>query len=306
MSYFPPARRRAFTLIELLVVIAIIAILIGLLLPAVQKVRSAADRMRCQNNLKQIELGLHNYHGSYGVLPQPDNRGTELSWHVYLLPFLEQQNLFDQFSQSTTTDYTGTGKNNPHGLNKPKYYQCPASLDLEKNPKNDFAPGETVGGQFPFTTHYYGIGGPVGTNSSTGGAYATYPPVFEGASCSNEGLFALGQEFKLNQIPDGASNTFHVGEMSWTNVITGTRYRTWVRGGERTFRGYMPGIRNVSLKINSTDIRPYMNMAMGSKHNGGTNFAFADGSVKFIRDSIALPTYLSLASRAGGETLGDY
>ena len=94
--------------------------------------------------------------------------------------------------------------------------------------------------------------------------------------------------------------------MSWTDFrpTGGTRYRSWLRGGDATT--HISGIRNVAKPINNHDIYPYMNMAMGSKHSGGTNFTFADGSVLFIRESIPMPTYLSLASRQGTESVGDY
>src|SRR5215831_2649498 len=100
------SRRKAFTLIELLVVIAIIAILIGLLLPAVQKVREAANRSKCSNNLKQIVTALHAYHSAEGRFPPGDNRSNGLGFHVYILPYIEQENLYKQFNLTATSYVT--------------------------------------------------------------------------------------------------------------------------------------------------------------------------------------------------------
>src|SRR5436190_23807607 len=121
-------KREAFTLIELLVVIAIIAILIGLLLPAVQKVREAANRAQCQNNLHQIGTALHNYASVNNRFPPGGVSANETSWHVHLLPFLELQNLFNQFNLSAGQYDAGTmAGRNAVAFNRVAVFLCPSS-----------------------------------------------------------------------------------------------------------------------------------------------------------------------------------
>lgn len=312
--------RQAFTLIELLVVIAIIGILIGLLLPAVQKVREAANRLRCANNLKQLSLALHNFHLSYGAFPKAGKRTNELSWHVFILPYIEQDNLFRKFNLAPGA-YCGSGGTGPmknqHAItNSVKTFMCPTSpADRMFLTSPHYAnPPELVGGMPPYTTHYYGVMGPKGTNPASGQPYPW-------SNVGSHGGFALDGIFMVDtattststtidpgctvtDIIDGSSNTLMLGEMSWFNGITGTRYRSWVRGCDVSL--VCAGCRNVTNGINSPSIAVFNDMAFGSQHMGGANFAFGDGSVRFIQSNIYLSMFHALASRNGGEVSGDF
>src|SRR5688572_27825555 len=150
--------RRGFTLIELLVVIAIIAILIGLLLPAVQKVREAASRMKCSNNLKQIGLALHAYHDANGTLPKCTNLGsvTSVGWHTLVLPFIEQAALGQRVNPQLPAYSVAGNVNRLLGGTQISIYQCPSYDQLFSGSTIDNLPG----GALAYATHYVGNAGP--------------------------------------------------------------------------------------------------------------------------------------------------
>ncbi|HVK14066.1 MAG TPA: DUF1559 domain-containing protein [Gemmataceae bacterium] len=322
MSSPPSGSRRAFTLIELLVVIAIIAILIGLLLPAVQKIREAANRMKCTSHLKQIGLAVHNYHDTNGRMPPAYDARTGLSWHVLILPFIEQDNLYKQFDQTNASvSHAIVGRNTPHGLVKIPIYQCPSSPLKEQafgapnntNGPSDLIPANT--GQPAAIPHYYGVNGPRGTNPATGTAYPVGTATHEGVPAATSGMFQRDGNLTLGAVTDGLSNTIMVAEMSWISPQYGTRYRTWTRGGEE-YAGVVTGrpafvvsCRNVTNGINAMQtanlIAPYNDVPFGSQHPGGMNVGFGDGSCRFLRQSITINTYRALASRDGGEVLSN-
>jgi prepilin-type N-terminal cleavage/methylation domain-containing protein len=313
--------RRGFTLIELLVVIAIIAILIGLLVPAVQKVREAAARAQCQNNLKQMALAVHSYHDAHRKLPPAFVASVQLSWHVFLLPYVEEGAQFRAMDTTTPGPYdTTANRNNPHGLTRIGLYLCPSS-QVERmllTPPNNVNPPDLVppnNGAAPYTVHYYGMTGPRGTNPATGAAYPQSRCTHDGTPMATSGMFQPDQfadgkvgHIRLTDVTDGTSNTIMIGEMSWDSRF-GTRYRSWLRGGEAG-GCYCVGARNATNSINAALtanlIAQYNEVPMGSMHTGGANFALGDGSIRFIQESISMTIYRALASRNGGEVMGDY
>ncbi len=316
-------RRLGFTLIELLVVIAIIAILIGLLLPAVQKVREAAARMRCSNNIKQICLAVHNYHDQLGRVPPAYDGRTGLSWHVLILPFIEQSSLFNQFDMTNpSVSHNIVGRNNPHGLVVVSTYHCPSSPVTHQlfgaphhtNGDVDRIPGN-ASGQPAVVPHYYGVNGPRGTNPATGLPYPTGTAQHEGVPVATSGMFQRDIPVTFVGVSDGTSNTMMIGEMSWISNTFGTRYRSWVRGGQE-YAGVVPGqpnfvvsSRNLTNAINSIFsanlIVPFNDIPFGSMHPGGMNAGFGDGSVRFLRQTLDITTYRALGSRDGGEVLAN-
>jgi prepilin-type N-terminal cleavage/methylation domain-containing protein/prepilin-type processing-associated H-X9-DG protein len=290
------APRVGFTLIELLVVIAIIAILIGLLLPAVQKVREAAARIKCANNLKQLGLALHAYHDTYTRLP-PGGSGPNIGgfvaspgmtgsigYTVYILPQVEQDPVFRQMN--TTVNYNQPPNDTTAPLLIP-IYQCPSGLVTES---------ALVTGK---THHYPGVAGPKGTNPQTGVTYTTTGGTQGGIS--HHGVLGPNTRITLVGITDGTSNTLMVGELSWKDANC---YRPWTRGWDSDA---MASSKNVTNPMNSTPYNGSSNfndVSFGSMHPGGANFLLADGSVRFVQQSIDMDTYRAVASRDGGESLG--
>ena len=242
--------RPAFTLIELLVVIAIIAILIGLLLPAVQKVREAAARMKCTNNLKQIGLALHGYHDANNMFPSgyvdgntnpastPDNDvGPGWGWASMILPYVEQGNVYHQinFSQGV-----GIGSNAAVSQLPLTIFQCPSDSSQQVVPVYDSSfsnPIATVA-----HGNYVGCNGWVECFSNAGG---NYQPSSDGGAAEDgdtggtgpagDGLFYRNSHNRIADVTDGLSNTIAVGERcaahsptTWTGAVTGGRDPAWM------------------------------------------------------------------------------
>jgi len=306
---FPMRRRAGFTLIELLVVIAIIAILIGLLLPAVQKVREAAARAKCSNNLKQMGLACHSYHDVRGKLPpaltgglstvEPSIRYCTL--HAYILPFIEQDNLYRLFP----TGNTAYSAHYSMGTNRVDTYLCPSSEE-----ELSLSSGESFNSVRNYTTHYYANLGPVGLNPTT-----TPPVAYEYRTIGSQGGYSLAgplvvsspagnglQGVTMTGVSDGTSNTLLLGEISKNKWKC---YRSWIRGWDNDSSGATVTGKNVRYAINSTDYTSgnFNNVSFSSNHTGGVNVALTDGSIRFLRDATSLDTLLRLASRSGGEVV---
>jgi prepilin-type processing-associated H-X9-DG protein/prepilin-type N-terminal cleavage/methylation domain-containing protein len=300
-----PARpaRSAFTLIELLVVIGIIAVLIGLLLSAVQKVREAAARMRCQNNLKQIGLALHNYHDAAkcfppGYLSNHDSAGNDTGpgwgWAAFILPQMEQQNL-------------------SNGIQLNQNIEAPANAGVRVQPVGSYlCPSDSV----PTTwtaTKYDSLGNPLGpicdvASASYVGVYGISEPGVDG-----EGIFFRNSTIRIADITDGTSQTTMVGERSfrwceatWVGSVTNASMvpppGSPALAGEWNGSGFVLGH---TFEGNGGPGSPGTEAnGFSSQHPQGANFLFADGHVQFLRTSMDHQVYKALSTRAGGEPVG--
>ena len=299
--------RNGLTLTELLVVIAVIGILVGLLIPAVQSVRESSRLTHCKNNLRQISIATQNYATSHlhypagGISAGETGSQLSLALHVSLLPLIDQKNIYDRFDR---TQAYYADENLRLTLNKIPAFLCP-SAPIQRTFGSPIT-AENIDGINVFTTHYYGVAGPLGLNSTTGVQYDFVSTSFGHGPIPTQGLFFPDRETLRSDIDDGASNSLAFAEYSWsTRGGQSPQYRAWSAG---------PGLRNdgepsynlsakaVHHPINSDVMQNSNSWTFGSEHPGGASFAAADGSTHFIAEQIDLGVYLALASINGSET----
>jgi len=306
-------RRFAFTLIELLVVIAIIAILIGLLLPAVQKVREAASRMKCQNNLKQIGLALHGYHDVQETFPAPRPRcpaGLEMgnaggftsirwnvaptsteslgSWMVRILPFLEQGNITNPFTGLTSVAGIDAAFISAQ-QQRIAMFGCPSDSRLS-------ATGTYLGTPVGLTSYCAVTGNDeIDGSDATNGAFATYT--------WQSGRKTAGS--KIAKFTDGTSNSLMVGERP---PSTDLYWGFWAFTDSDSLLGY-PNRETYTVgdcsgnELFRADIvtNPKAACHYWSLHTGGGNWLLGDGSVRFMTYSSGLTALIDMSSVNGGE-----
>jgi prepilin-type N-terminal cleavage/methylation domain-containing protein len=313
-----PRNRTGFTLIELLVVIAIIAILIGLLLPAVQKVRDAAGRTQCQNNLKQIGLAIFNYESAYHNLPSSTRPGgvttsPRISWTIGVLPFIEQQNLSNNYDFTTNWD---SSNNLPITSTPVKIFNCPAT----PNPNRQDGDPQTNNWNLIAVSDYAASVGvsPLATNVNTTGAL-------------EKGLLPKNETPKLGDVTDGLSNTLLLIETAGRPQIyqlghtVGTVPAQKINGGGWARPGsdldFLPSTPDGttypgSCAAGCTNGFNYANYAAPPFGTEGTSApysfhaavittAFGDGSVRTISNSISVTTFAALVTASNGDLPGN-
>ncbi len=320
--------RRAFTLIELLVVIAIIAVLIALLLPAVQAAREAARRAQCVNNLKQIGIAMHNYHGTVGSFPSgavnsPSFAGPAWNWASFILPQMEQTALY---ASVNFTMNNGDPQNTTVFRTMVSAFLCPSddSAKIFTNLWWCYAQNWGVMMTGAGTNYVACVG-----DNKWNIPFDIYSGDPNGVNYGHNGLFrgmfgeaGSGACVNISAVRDGTSNTFLIGEnspnfngsLSWTNgdgtystTVIPLNWRTDLQDGQTDTDGTVCQAVVAALDSATSYTHCFRNQLYNqgfkSRHAGGANFLMTDGSVRFVKQSVNPRTINALASRAGGEVV---
>jgi prepilin-type N-terminal cleavage/methylation domain-containing protein/prepilin-type processing-associated H-X9-DG protein len=314
-------RRHGFTLIELLVVIAIIAILIALLVPAVQKVREAAARSQCQNNLRQVATAMHNYHDAHTTLPEGTSSNGSWgygTWQVLILPYIEQQYYFELYLDYNNANGTNINYYDPQNLpvTGHQFTVLTCTSDTPA-PTGETWPGNGNGCSY----HNYGVN--FGNTAVEELAAITPMPVYNGVTFQGAPFYG-GKPQKLTTITDGTSNTLMLAEFIQGRRTGGSgdlRGLTWWGSGAGFMTYLRPNDTNPDIVwsdaswCNSSTPNPPCSFYVGapvrtyaarSRHEGGVNVALCDGSIRFVNDSIVTAVWQALGTAQGSEVTMDY
>ncbi|MEZ6064895.1 MAG: DUF1559 domain-containing protein [Planctomycetaceae bacterium] len=304
------ARSRGFTLIELLVVIAIIAILVALLLPAVQQVREAARKSMCQDHLHNVAIAMHTYHDSHKTFPYGWDEREKL-WQACILPQIEQKPLYDTliYQESGAGNWDSGSANETACATVIPLFRCP-SLPGPENVTNN-----NIEGRVPISYRVNAGSNVFSDDAST--IPAGSPPgavALENLTC--DGTFWGSSKVAMRDIVDGTSNTIIIGESATdpAYVRNGQGMDYWQIGSPQT-GGWVPGgaggteytegVGATSVRMNGrfdpTQHGIYAELGFGSWHAGGAMFAMGDGKVNFISENVDLNVYRAIGTRQGGE-----
>ncbi len=303
--------RLAFTLVELLVVIAIIGILIGLLLPAVQAAREAARRMSCGNNIKQINLALHNYESTHKKLPFGWNTHGTL-WSAMILPYMEQTNLYDTllFTESGVGNWDSGSANTKAAETVVSAFKCPSM------PLPDHMNYNGIVERFPAS--YRGNAGSEVTSDDTSTIPIANTKSLE--MLNLDGIFWACSKTRFGDVTDGLSNTIFIGESHTDPDFTkdGQGMDFWIIGspqadpcacnGGTGGTEFTEAVGGTYPQINAQMRTPavsgqLMEIAFGSYHTGGAMMGIGDGSVTFMAENMDLTVYRALGTRNKGEVV---